>query len=150
VIGYITLDEFNEPTTAAGSAAMKTNTQQKVDRFTLTLLPTSDERSLRNVPTTFSPANRTYSWKHFEQMDYMLVPRRIASDEVKVDVFVGLPRRAKLDLQKTLQEFVAAKMRSDWQGFRLGSIIRAAEAEPPRTPFKRATIEEILGAGLES
>jgi rRNA maturation protein Nop10 len=129
---------------------MKASGSHKVDRYTLTLVPTSDERGLRNVPSTFSPADRTYGWKHFDQIEYMLVPRRIANDEVKVDIFVELPKRTKVDLQKTIQAFVAAKIRSDWHGLRLGSIARASEAEPPSETFKRATIEEILGARLAS
>lgn len=128
---------------------MKSTAPHKVDRFTVTLVPTSEERSLRNVPSTFSPVNRTYHWKRSEHFEYMVVPRRITNKEVTVDLFVDLPKKAKQDLQAVLRTFVSTKMRSEWQGFRLGGISRGADAEPPRQTFKRATIEEILGVRLE-
>ena len=125
---------------------------QKFERVTITLVPTADERSFRHVPSTFSKTNRTYGWRHFEQMDYMIVPKRISSNEIKVDIFVDPTTKRKLqglDVQKVVTDFVKTKIHSEWAGLKLGNISRATVASPPDQTFHRGTIEEILGANLE-
>jgi len=124
----------------------------KTERVTITLLPTSDERSYRNVPTTFSVSNRSYEWRSTEQMRYMLVPRKISSSEIQVDLFVGPPKGGKLQsksLTKVVQDFVRGKIESEWRGLKLGNIGKPTTAVPPQRSFVRGTIEEMLGANLK-
>ncbi len=126
---------------------------QKFERVTITLLPTADERSFRHIPSTFSKTNRTYGWRHFEQIDYMIVPKKISSNEIKVDIFVDPQTKKKLqplDIQRAVTNFVKTKIHSEWAGLKLANISRATVASPPDQAFHRGTIEEILGAHLES
>jgi hypothetical protein len=125
---------------------------QKFDRLTITLVPTSDERSFKNVPSTFNTINRTYAWRQLAELSYMIVPRKISSREIKVDIFLDPQKRKKAggsDVQKVVQDFIREKIRSDWSGLKLGGIARVSAATPPDEKFTRGTIEEILGANLE-
>ena len=124
----------------------------KFDRVTITLVPTADERSFRHVPTTFSPTERTYAWRHFEKIDYMIVPKRVSSKEITIEMFVdplikGKPSVAQV--QKMIQGFVNTKIQTEWMGLKLARITRESAATPPEQMFRRGTIEEILGAQLE-
>jgi hypothetical protein len=124
----------------------------KFNRVTVTLVPTADERSFRHVPTTFSPVERTYAWRHFEKLEYMIVPKKVSSKEIKIDLYVDPQIKAKgnaSQLQKMIQNFVSAKIQTDWAGLKLAGISRASAATPPEQLFRRGTIEEILGAQLE-
>lgn len=123
----------------------------KIERVTVTLVPTSDDRSFRHVPSTFSATNRTYGWRRAEQMDYMIVPVRISSNEIKVDLFVNTPKKGKLqsrNVQRVVQEFVKEKIESEWRGLKLAGISRPTVATPPQKSFVRGTIEEMLGSNL--
>ena len=125
----------------------------KYERVTITLVPTSDESSFRGVPSTFSATNRTYGWRHFEQIDYMIVPRSVSNSEIKIDIFVDAMKPGSshsADVQKVVQHFVKAKMQTSWKGFKLGGISKPTNANPPDEKFKRGTIEEILGSNLET
>ncbi len=124
----------------------------KFDRVTIRLVPTADERSFRHVPTTFSPTERTYGWRHFEKLDYMIVPKRISSKEITIEMFVdpqvkGKPNAAQME--KMIQGFVNTKIQTEWMGLELAGISRESAAAPPEQMFRRGTIEEILGAELE-
>lgn len=124
----------------------------KYERVTITLVPTADERSFRHIPTTFSPTERTYAWRHFQKLDYLIVPKRISSREIKIDLFVDPQAKGKTSsaqVQKMIQHFVNTKMQSEWVGLKLAGISRASAATPPDQMFRRGTIEEILGAQLE-
>lgn len=124
----------------------------KYDRVTITLAPTADERSFHNVPTTFNSADRTYAWRHFEKIEYMIVPRKISSKEIKIDMFVDPQfkgRGSATLVQKLIQSFVSTKIRTDWVGLKLVGITRASAANVPDQMYRRGTIEEILGAQLE-
>ena len=82
----------------------------------------------------------------------MIVPKKISSNEIKVDIFVDPTSRRKLqstDIQKAVTDFVKTKIHSEWAGLKLGNISRATIAAPPDQTFHRGTIEEILGANLE-
>lgn len=125
---------------------------QKYERVTITFVPTADEQSFRHVPTTFSPTDRTYAWRHAEQLDYMIVPKRISSKEIEIEMFVdpqmkGRPTAARV--QKMIQNLVQTKIQTDWMGLKLAGISRERAAAPPEQMFRRGTIEEILGAQLE-
>lgn len=125
---------------------------QRIERVTITLVPTGDERSFRHVPSTFSLANRRYGWRHFEAVEYMIVPRKISSNEVKVDMFIGSTKRKRIlasDVQRIVQGFVKTKIHSEWQGLKLAGISRATVAAPPEQIIRRGTIEEILGTNLD-
>jgi hypothetical protein len=124
---------------------------QKVERVTITLVPTADERSFRNVPSTFSPTNRLYEWRHSAEINYMLVPKKISSSEILVDLFVNPAKKGKAlsrDLSKLVHTFVQKKIESEWKGLKLGGISRPTSAVPPQKTFVRGTIEEMLGADL--
>jgi hypothetical protein len=125
---------------------------QKVERVTITLVPTADERSFHNVPSTFSRTNRSYEWRHSAEISYMLVPKRISSSEIQVELFVSPLKKGKIvmrDLPKVILSFVQKKIESEWKGLKLGSISRPTAAVPPQKTFVRGTIEEMLGANLE-
>jgi hypothetical protein len=124
---------------------------QKFDRLTITLVPTSDEHSFRNVPSTFNTTKRTYTWRQLAELNYMIVPRKISSREIKVDFFLDAQKGKKAGasaVQKLVQDFVKEKIQSDWTGLKLGGITRASAASAPEERVARGTIEEILGADL--
>jgi hypothetical protein len=122
----------------------------KFERITITFTPTADERSFRQVPSTFSVTERTYGWRTFEKIDYMIVPRRIASKEIKVDMFVDMRGKGTPgSLHKLVQSFVKEKLQTAWQGLKLAGIGKPIVADPPPQTFIRSTIEEMLGANLE-
>ena len=124
----------------------------KVERVTITLVPRADERTLLQIPSTFNRLERTYAWRTSGSLNYMLVPTRISSHEIKVDLFVDSLRKGKghiKNIQKTVQDFVNAKIESEWRGLKLESISRASVAAPPTSQIVRRTIEEILGASFE-
>jgi hypothetical protein len=124
----------------------------KFDRLTITLVPTSDERSFKNVPSTFNSTNRTYAWRQLAELSYMLVPRKISSREIKVDIFVDPLKRKKAggaNVEKVVQDFIREKIQSEWSGLKFGGIVRVSAATPPDEKVTRGTIEEILGANLE-
>jgi hypothetical protein len=124
----------------------------KFERVTITLVPEANERSFFQVPSTFNRVDRTYAWRHYEQINYMLVPTKISNKEIKIDLFVD-PRKGKLqarNLQHLVQTFVKTKVHSEWRGLRLESISRPTIAAPPERTVVRGTIEEILGTSFES
>jgi hypothetical protein len=125
----------------------------KVDHVTITLVPKGDERTTFRVPSTFNQLDRTYAWRRAQDLEYMIVPTKISSSEVKVELFLHPQRRGKLQAKEMVQlveNFVEEKIQSEWRGLRLGSISRPTLAIPPRKSYIRGTIEEILGNILES
>lgn len=124
----------------------------KCERVTLTLVPRTDERTLLHIPSTFNKVERTYAWRTAGALNYMLVPTRISSNEIKVDLFVDPLRKGKSQLkniQKAVQDLVHEKIQTEWRGMKLESISRATVAVPPTSTIVRGTIEEILGASFE-
>lgn len=123
----------------------------KAERVRITLVPTSDERSFSNIPSTFSPSSRTYGWRRLHQMEYLIVPMKISCDQIVVEMFIeakkGKPKAS--EIQRVVQDFVKTKIHSEWQGLRLAGISKPTSATPPERRFVRGTIEEILGAKLE-
>jgi hypothetical protein len=105
------------------------------------------------VPTTFDANARTYGWKHSSRMNYMIVPRKISSSEIKVDLFITAPRGGRMasrDVQKLVQSFVQAKIASEWRGLVLGEISRPTAGVPPTKSIVRGTIEDMLGVSFKS
>lgn len=124
----------------------------RTERVTITLVPRTDERSLLNIPSTFNQIERTYSWRTTGTLNYMLVPTKISSGEIKVDLFLDPLKKGKVqarNLQRTVQEFVNDKIQTEWRGLRLESISRPTMAAPPSNAIVRGTIEEILGTNLD-
>ena len=125
---------------------------QRKERVTITLVPRSDERSMLMIPSTFNQIERTYSWRTSGALNYMLVPTKISSAEIKVDLFLDPLKRGKIqarNLQKTVQDFVNDKIETEWRGLKLESISRPTMAAPPSDAIVRGTIEEILGTNLD-
>jgi hypothetical protein len=125
---------------------------QKFGRVTVTLVPTSDDRSYRSVPSTFSATDRSYPWRRAQSMSYMIVPRRVTSATIEIDVFVDSAKKGKSpakDVQKVVQDFVKSKIESDWKGLKFGGIGRAGSAVPPQKALVRGSIEDILGVAFE-
>lgn len=82
----------------------------------------------------------------------MIIPKKISNKEIKIDLYVDIQTKAKSNapqLQRMIQDFVDAKIQTDWAGLKLAGIGRASAATPPEQMFRRGTIEEILGAQLE-
>jgi hypothetical protein len=130
-----------------------TRSLHKVERVTLTLHPEPLERLPMRVPTTFDAHARTYGWKHSSRMNYMIVPRKISSSEIKVDLFITAPRGGRMasrDVQKLVQNFVQSKIASEWRGLVLGEISRPTEGVPPTKSIVRGTIEDMLGVSFKS
>jgi hypothetical protein len=125
---------------------------QKFGRVTVTLVPTSDDRSFRSVPSTFSATDRSYQWRRAQSMSYLIVPRRVTSARIEIDVFVDSAKKGKSpakDVQKVVQDFVKSKIESDWKGLKFGGIGRAGSAVPPQKALVRGSIEDILGVAFE-
>jgi hypothetical protein len=82
----------------------------------------------------------------------MIVPLKIANDEIKVDIFIDRPSETKsrgADAGKSIEEFVRGKIQSEWEGLKLEGISRVTEAAPPNKKIIRGTIEEIIGTILD-
>lgn len=129
-----------------------TREPHRTERVTITLVPRTDERSLLNIPSTFNQIERTYSWRTSGTLNYMLVPTKISSGEIKVDLFLDPLKKGKVqarNLQRTVQEFVNDKIQTEWRGLKLESISRPTMAAPPSNAIVRGTIEEILGTNLD-
>jgi hypothetical protein len=123
----------------------------KVECVRVTFVPTDDEQGFRNIPSTFSPSSRTYGWKRMHEMECLIVPKKISSNQIVVEMFVE-GRKGKVSaaqVHKAVERFVHEKVGSEWQGLKLARISRAVSAVPPERRFVRGTIEEILGAKLE-
>ena len=126
--------------------------QHKVGRLTVTFVPTTDERTFRNVPSTFSPAHRSYEWRKAESLSYMIVPKKISNARIEVDVFVNARKKGKLQprvLQRAVQEIVREKIESEWKGLKLGAVGRPTASHPPEKALVRGSIEDILGVPRE-
>ena len=139
-------------TTQRSSSMVLSRGSNKYERVTITLVPTADEQSFLHVPTTFSATERTYAWRHFEKLEYMIVPKKISNKEIKIEMFVDPQAKGKASaaqMQKMIHSFVNIKIQTDWLGLKLAGISRASAAVPPEQMFRRGTIEEILGAQLE-
>jgi hypothetical protein len=125
---------------------------QKFGRVTVTLVPTSDDRGFRSVPSTFNATDRSYQWRRAQSMNYMIVPKRVTSARIEVDVFVDSARKGKnqaKDVQKVVQDFVKSKIESEWKGLKFGGVGRAGSAVPPQKSLVRGSIEDILGVAFE-
>jgi len=125
---------------------------QKFGRVTVTLVPSSDERGYRSVPSTFNAADRSYRWRRAQSMSYMIVPKRVTSARIEVDVFVDSAKKGKTpakDMQKVVQDFVKSMIATEWKGLRFGGIGRAGTAVPPQKSLVRGSIEDILGVALD-
>ena len=124
---------------------------QKCDRVTVTLVPTTDDRSFRHGPSTFSSIHRSYEWRKAKSLSYMIVPKRISSVKIEVDVFVTGERKGKLPskaVQKVVQDFMRERIESEWKGLKLGAIGRPTPAAPPQKALVRGSIEDILGVNF--
>jgi hypothetical protein len=131
---------------------LSTRGGQKFGRVTVTLVPTSDDRTFRSVPSTFSATERSYRWRKAQAMNYMVVPKRITSGRIEVDVFVDSPKKGRTpsrDVQKVVQDFVKTMIESEWKGLKFGGIGRAGSAVPPQKGLVRGSIEDILGVALD-
>ena len=131
---------------------LSTRGGQKFGRVTVTLVPTSDDRSFRRVPSTFSATDRSYRWRRAQAMSYMVVPKRITSERIEVDVFVDSLKKGRTpskDVQKVVQDFVKSMIESEWKGLKFGGIGRAGSAIPPQKGLVRGSIEDILGVAFD-
>ncbi len=125
---------------------------QKFGRVTVTLVPSSDDRSFRSVPSTFNATDRSYRWRRAQSMSYMIVPKRVTSARIEVDVFVDSAKKGKTpskDVQKIVQDFVKSMIETEWKGLKFGGIGRAGTAVPPQKALVRGSIEDILGVALD-
>ena len=125
---------------------------QKFGRVTVTLVPSSDERAYRSVPSTFNATDRSYRWRRAQSMSYMIVPKRVTSARIEVDVFVDSAKKGKApakDVQKVVQDLVKSMIETEWKGLRFGGIGRAGTAVPPQKSLVRGSIEDILGVALD-
>ncbi len=123
----------------------------KVERVTVTFTPDVNQKVFPIVPSTFSPLHRSYQWHRSDQLQYMIVPKRITNAEVQVDVFLNPVKRGKMAakvVEKAVEGIVQEKMGVEWKGLRLVGIGRPTVAKPPQKTIVRGTIEEILGSVL--
>lgn len=122
----------------------------KVERVTVTLVPRGDMRSAIHVPSTFNHAQHTYGWRRAEGFEYMVVPTRVSSKEVRIDLFLTFAGRHQAkEVQKFVRTFVEEKVDTEWKGLKLGTVGRPGVALPPRETIVRGAIEDIMGADLE-
>lgn len=135
---------------------LSTRGGQKFGRVTVTLVPSSEDRSFRSVPSTFNATDRSYRWRRAQAMNYMVVPKRITSERIEVDVFVDSLKKGRTpskevqkEVQKVVQDFVKTMIESEWKGLKFGGIGRAGSAVPPQKGLVRGSIEDILGVGFD-
>ena len=85
------------------------------------------------------------------EMDYLIVPKKISSNQIVVEMFIDAKKGKVTAAQahKAVEKFVHERVGSEWQGLKLARISRATSAVPPERRFVRGTIEEILGANLD-
>ena len=125
---------------------------QKFGRVTVTFVPSSDDRSFRSVPSTFNATDGSYRWRRAQSMSYMIVPKRVTSARIEVDVFVDSAKKGKTpakDVQKVVQDFVKSMIETEWKGLKFGGIGRAGSAVPPQKSLVRGSIEDILGVAFD-
>jgi len=125
---------------------------QKFGRVTVTLVPSSDDRSFRSVPSTFNATDRSYRWRRAQSINYMIVPKRVTSARIEVDVFVDSAKKGKTaskDVQKVVQDFVKSMIETEWKGLKFGGIGKAGTAVPPQKSLVRGSIEDILGVAFD-
>ncbi|MEW6511783.1 MAG: hypothetical protein AB1428_12600 [Bacteroidota bacterium] len=125
----------------------------KYDRVTVTFVPSADDKSYRNVPSTFSAAQGVYQWRKAEALSYLIVPKRVSHARIEVDVFIDHGKRGKLqskNVQRAVQEIVRGKIESEWKGLKLGTVSRPTSGTPPQRALVRGSIEDILGVPIES
>jgi hypothetical protein len=125
---------------------------QKFDRVTVTFVPSADEKSYRNVPSTFSPLHRSYEWRRSSMVSYMIVPKRISNVKIEVDVFVNAGKRGKLpgrEVQKVVHDILQSGVSAEWAGLKLDTVGRCTTAAPPEKSLFRGSIEDILGVALK-
>jgi len=125
---------------------------QKVDRVTVTLVPDRNDRLPFHIPSTFNKSARVYGWRHSARLNYMIVPTKISSAEVRIDIFVAPAKGSRLQAKsvpRLIQNLIETKVASEWRGLRLGEIGRPTTAVPPQKSYIRGTIEDMLGANLE-
>jgi len=82
----------------------------------------------------------------------MIVPKRVTSERIEVDVFVDSVKKGRTqakDVQKVVQELVNSKIESEWKGLKFGGIGRAGSAVPPQKALIRGSIEDILGGAID-
>ena len=126
-----------------------TRPSPRIERITLTLVPTAEEHSYEHVPTTFSAANRSYEWKRASHFRYMIVPKRVASSEVQVDFFFEVAEKgSEKDTLKSVHQFVQHKVNAEWKGLKLEALGKPTVSLPPQKTMVRGTIEEMLGTKL--
>jgi hypothetical protein len=85
-------------------------------------------------------------------MSYMIVPKRVTSARIEVDVFVDSPKKGKTpskDVERVVQDFVKSMIETEWKGLKFGGIGRAGTAVPPQKSLVRGSIEDILGVALD-
>jgi hypothetical protein len=83
----------------------------------------------------------------------MIVPRKISSVRLEVDVFVNAGKKGKLhgkDVQKVVHDLFENRVAGDWKGLRLDTVGRPTAAVPPEKSLVRGSIEDILGVPMES
>jgi len=68
---------------------------QKFGRVTVTLVPSSDDRSFRSVPSTFNATDRSYRWRRAQSMSYMNRAETCHERTIEVDVFVDSAKKGK-------------------------------------------------------
>ena len=123
----------------------------KVDRYTVTLVPTTDEAPFEHLPTTFSAAHRSYEWRRASHMKYMIVPRKVTGREIQIDFFIDPASHAVVSSKaglKSVEQFVQRKIASEWKGLKLTGVGKPTEALAPSKVMVRGTIEEMLGTKL--
>jgi hypothetical protein len=124
---------------------------QKVDRYTVTLVPTTDDAPFEHIPTTFSATHRLYEWRRAARMKYMIVPRKVSGREIQIDFFLDPTSEAaassKMGL-KSVEQFFQRKIASEWKGLKLTAVGKPIEAQAPSKVMVRGTIEEMLGTKL--
>lgn len=126
---------------------------QKFDRVTVTFVPSADEKSYRTVPSTFSPLHRSYEWRRSASVSFMIVPKKISSVRIEVDVFVDAGKKDRLhgkEVRKVVQDLFAKRVAGDWKGLKLDTVGRPTIAAPPEKSLVRGSIEDILGIPLRS
>jgi len=88
--------------------------------------------SLSELPNTFDPVSKKYSWKHYDLMEYALVPRKIDKTSGEVDLYICMDEDEidDIDLMEYANEFLHKEIIPSWDNFQVVQVISAFLSPP--------------------
>jgi hypothetical protein len=88
--------------------------------------------SLSELPNTFDPTSKKYSWKHYDLMEYALMPRKIEKTSGEVDLYICMDEDEidDIDLMEYASEFLQKEIVPSWDNFQVVHVMSAFLSPP--------------------